>query len=204
MSNHRQATDPGPSLVSIWMGALATLVTIALSVWIIWGVPIDERHVMGMALGMLLATLLAAQTIVRALDRETARARQERHRARQVAGTSPAGAAALPGPVEEWPWGQEPSTWMLDPSGNLAGPLSDPEGWMNAHRPKKRAAAWPEPIEQPGPWQDREPTQRLTPPPSPAALRSLNVPVFRDEADREAFLARQDTEIFSRPPDWQS
>ena len=199
MSNHRQATDPGPSLASIWGGAVATLVTIALSVWIIWGVPIDERHVMGMVLGMLLATLLAAQTIVRSLDRETARARQERHRARRVAGDNPAEAveARWPEPAER---GHRHMLFREAPHRGAHLEMPDGEPDPVATQP------WPEPIDQPGPWQDREPTQRLTPPqpPSPAALRAIDVPVFRTEADRQAFLDRQDTEIFTRPPDWQS
>jgi len=33
-----------------------------------------------------------------------------------------------------WPWGQKPGRYMVDPAGNLAGPLSDPEGWIAAHR----------------------------------------------------------------------
>lgn len=36
------------------------------------------------------------------------------------------------------------------------------------------------------------------------ALRSIGVPMFRDEAERQAWLDKQDTEIFSSPPDWQS
>ncbi|GIM88764.1 hypothetical protein [Paractinoplanes toevensis] len=44
------------------------------------------------------------------------------------------GPPAPMGPVEDWPWGQEPGEWMLDPMGLLAGPLANPEGWIAAHR----------------------------------------------------------------------
>jgi hypothetical protein len=40
----------------------------------------------------------------------------------------------LLGPVSEWPWGQKPGPWMIDPTGHLAGPLAYPEGWIAAHR----------------------------------------------------------------------
>ena len=38
------------------------------------------------------------------------------------------------GPIGEWPWGQRPADYMIDPSGHVAGPLSDPKGWIAAHR----------------------------------------------------------------------
>lgn len=60
--------------------------------------------------------------------------RRKRKPAPAERATKVATTPTLPGPVEEWPWGQKPSTWMLDPSGHLAGPLSNPEGWMAAHR----------------------------------------------------------------------
>lgn len=181
MSNHRPAADPGPSLISIWILAAACLVTIALSLWLIWDEVITDRHIIGMAMGMLLAVQLGAQAVVRAMDRDTARRRIRAYRARRVAETTDEAVE------RRWPTPERDtfSTVVQEPDPVATQP-------------------WPQPIDQPGPWQDREPTQRLTPPPSPAALRSLNVPVFRDEADRQAFLARQDTEIFSRPPDWQS
>jgi hypothetical protein len=178
VSNHRQATALRPSLASIWFGALATLTTIALSIWVLWGPTMDSRHVMGCALGMLLATLMAAQTIVRAIDRDTARERQRRHQARLVAGQSPAEAVAA-----RWP---------------------DPESDAYPQSPED----WPQPIEQPGPWQDREDTQRLTPPqrPSEAALTQIRVPApgWPTEEDRQRWLAEQDATIISNPPDWRS
>lgn len=38
------------------------------------------------------------------------------------------------GPREEWPWGQNPAVYMIDPDGFAAGPLGDPNGWIAAHR----------------------------------------------------------------------
>jgi hypothetical protein len=81
MSNHRQATDPGPSLVSIAVMTVATLVTIATAVWIAWGAT-DERHVVGVALSMLLAVLMTAHTIMRASERAVALERRAARRRR--------------------------------------------------------------------------------------------------------------------------
>jgi hypothetical protein len=56
-------------------------------------------------------------------------------RPRRPAIPAPVGGQSQPcGPVEDWPWGQKPGTWMLDPAGHLAGPLGNPEGWIAAHR----------------------------------------------------------------------
>lgn len=169
MSNHRPATDPGPSLPSIWTMAAATLAATAYSVWIAWGA-VDTRHWLGAAMGFLLAVMMGAQTVGRAIDRDTARARQARHQARRR-------------------------------------PVPTPDEAV--------AARWPQPIPQanPAPEDPREAVPRgiaedLGVDPSPAALAQMPMPIdFRrwsSEADRQRWLAEQDTRIISHPPDWQS
>lgn len=42
--------------------------------------------------------------------------------------------AQVPGPVSEWPWGQQPARFMYDRRGQLTDTLGDPLGWMAAER----------------------------------------------------------------------
>lgn len=38
------------------------------------------------------------------------------------------------GPLEQWPWGQKPAKYMIDPEGYVAGPIGNIDGWIAAHR----------------------------------------------------------------------
>ena len=162
MSNHRQTTAPGPSLVSVIMMALATLSTIGTGLWITWGAT-DERHLAGAGLAFALAVVLTAQTMGRASDRVTALERRQARRrrfldeaARRVEERATEGAR----------------TMVL---GDLA--------------PVVPGQPWPQPIEQVGPWEDQHPTQRL-PRPHRAGhgMRRLQMPLPpREEPETERY-----------------
>lgn len=102
MSNHRQTTAPGPSLVSIIVMALATLGTIGTGLWIVSGAT-DERHLTGAGVAFVLAVVLTAQTMGRAYDRVAAVERAAIRKRRIIGdagrvvslGTSPS--------VDDWP-----------------------------------------------------------------------------------------------------
>lgn len=64
-------------MVSIWTMAAATLTVIGVSLWIAWDAA-DGRHLAGVVMGMLLAVLMTAQTVVRSSDRVVALERLER------------------------------------------------------------------------------------------------------------------------------
>lgn len=160
MSNHRQDTAPGPSLVSITVMAAATLSTIGVGLWIIWGAT-DERHLAGGGIATVLAVVLTAQTMGRTYERATA---QERQQARQRRFLAEAARR-----VEERASGGA-RTMIL---GELA--------------PIVPGQPWPQPIEQVGPWEDRHPTQRLPRPKRGHEVRRLQMPLPpREEMDPES------------------
>jgi hypothetical protein len=157
---------------------------------------------MGAALGFLLAVLMAAQTVNRAIDRDTARARRERHQARRRAAVVPEEAVAA-----RWP----------EPTPQTAGCTT--AGHVHVHEDSIHPdngcviGGWPQPIPQsnPAPEDQREAVLRdiaedLGVDPSPAALSQIRVPApgWPSEEMRQRWLDDQDTHILSRPPDWRS
>lgn len=156
MSNHRQTTAPGPSLVSVIVMALATMSTIGTGLWITWGAT-DERHLAGAGLAFALAVVLLAQTVGRASDRVTALERQQARQRRFLA--------------EAARRTEERASQNTPIIGRLARVSIDGADLTPVLR------GWPQPIEQVGPWEDQHPTKRLTRP-------SLAMPLTRrEEAD---------------------
>ena len=86
MSSHSQRTHRGPSVPSIVVTSAAALVATIASFWVMTGPVIDERHLTGGALGLVLAVLLAAQAIVRVAEWQEAaeRSRERRGQARRA------------------------------------------------------------------------------------------------------------------------
>jgi hypothetical protein len=84
MSQHSQRTQDGPSAASIIAGAALTIGAVVVAGWVIAGSALDGRHLAGYGGWMLLALLLAGQTIVRAAEwqsiREQARDQESRRR----------------------------------------------------------------------------------------------------------------------------
>ncbi len=70
MSNHRQRTQRGPSLVSIVVTGAATLAVIILAFWVITGPVTDQRHLTGGLLGIVLGVLMTSQVVVRVTERQ--------------------------------------------------------------------------------------------------------------------------------------
>lgn len=185
MSNHRPITDPGASVASIATGVALTLTALAGVTYILWDENLDGRALTGAALGFSLALLVMTQTVFRVSDRLAARERVERWEARQVE----------PDPE------LEPDPW-LEPelTDRWAAGEDDPGPTV------LNSAGWPVPT--PETWRTDE-TQRLSYPgrqvhgPSAAALRPIQVPVFRDEGDRQAWADRNDlpTEVLPIYPE---
>jgi hypothetical protein len=168
MSNHRQATAPGPSLVSIIVMALATLSTIGVGIWIMNGAT-DERHLAGAALGFVLAVVLTAQTMGRAWEHAQ---EADKRAARQRRFLAEAGRRTEERASEDTAIIGRPARVTVD--GADLTPAS---------------RGWPQPIEQVGPWEDRHPTQRL-PRPERAGhqMRSLRMPLPpREEPETEQY-----------------
>lgn len=213
MSNHRPPTDPGASVASIATGVAATTITLALVAYILWG-PLDDRDLIGAGLGLLLALLLFAQTVMRISDRLTARDRIRAYRRRQQAEAERLARIAkraepdpesdgYPQDVPEPPvavhaqfeqeYGYDPGPTRLGPGGwpvPVAGPTvqrGDPT-WAT-----DETLIWPraEGVDQTGDVGTE--TQRLDPGvyrsggPSAAALTPIGVPVFRTEVERAAW-----------------
>jgi hypothetical protein len=70
VSNHRQRTQRGPSLVSIVVTGAATLAVIILAFWVITGPVTDQRHLTGGLLGIVLGVLMTSQVVVRVTERQ--------------------------------------------------------------------------------------------------------------------------------------
>jgi hypothetical protein len=117
MSNHRQTTASGPSLVSVIVMALATLAVIATSTWVLAS-PDPFRQAAGGGLGFLLALVLMAQTMGRAYER-VATVERAANRKRRFAGAVP---PEEPDHVllEHWASGGE-----LDPMATQPLPVDD-------------------------------------------------------------------------------
>lgn len=108
MSQHSKRRQQGPSVVSIAVGALATLTTLIVSAWIITGAGrvITWRDLAGFTLGMLLAVMLMAQTMQRLVDRRIAADRPGKYEQRQAEAAERA-LAERPGQLGTWIGEQE-------------------------------------------------------------------------------------------------
>lgn len=89
MNDHRQATAPRPSLVSIAVMTVATLAVIATSTWILASPGPDIRVVVGGGLGFLLALMMMAQTVMRTSERAVEMEKRSARRATYGTPTPP-------------------------------------------------------------------------------------------------------------------
>ena len=142
MSQHSQRTQDGPSAASIIVGAALTIGAVAVAGWVIAGSALDGRHLAGYGGWMLLALLLAGQTIVRAAEwqviRERIRDREdaEREAAEQRAQQDAEHRAAVTGTWRGDGPGQE-LTVRLDDEGNLVV-----QGWLSDHWQQQEERIW--------------------------------------------------------------
>jgi hypothetical protein len=201
MSNHRPPTDPGPSVASIATLGGLTLAALGLVAYILWG-PMDTRDLIGAGLGFVLGASLMAQTVFRYSEREAAKERTKRWEARQKREN----VAPMVRPV------------FSDEDLSLPEELGPEDDRYPQYEPVAQVLG--EPDLQP--WasdethvfrtgEADEDTRRLDYParqvhgPSPAALRPIQVPVFRSEVERRAWADRYDlpTEVvpFQRFPE---
>lgn len=142
MSQHSQRTQDGPSVASIIAGTALVVGAVAVAGWVIAGSALDGRHLAGYGGWMLLALLLAYQTIVRAAEwqviRERIRDREdaEREAAEQRAQQDAEHRAAVTGTWRGDGPGQE-LTVRLDDKGNLVV-----QGWLSDHWQQQEERIW--------------------------------------------------------------
>lgn len=105
MSQHRQATDPGPSRLAVAATFLAATAGIAGTFWILAAPGDDPRHLTGGVFGFFLSLLLVGQWSRLQGEREAARRRVQRQeraaerRAAEVIGTTGMWTGDHPGQV---------------------------------------------------------------------------------------------------------
>lgn len=156
MSNHRQGTAGGPSQLSIAGMAVVTGAAIWASVWILAEPGPDNRDITGAILGMLLALVLTAQTVVRASERAEALRRRAERRRRYLAGAGtgwPDPVATQPvAPDDTWTWPPVvPGERWVPPSpvalSSTPMPSERVKMWVDRHegarsRPNEHLTAW--------------------------------------------------------------
>lgn len=188
MSNHRQSTYHGPSLVSIGVQILLAAAVAAVTLWISIGESDNGRELAGTVLGTLLGVFLVNRIAAQLLERQTVRDRAERRRESQVRRYS------MPD-LTPWP-GSGPKMWPE--------PIEQPGPWDKAAAEPPTAVAGSSTAAEPVAAPVGEQTRRIVPPPavpvpdagtvygSPteAARTMVAVPVFRDEQDRQDWADR--------------
>ena len=166
MSQHRQATDPGPSRISVVTTFLMALGAAAETFWILAGPGDDPRHLAGGIMGFTVVLLLVVYWARQMGERETAR-RRVRLRAAHASWTV---SASEPDPVATQPL----------PVGPQEPELSEFPRMIAARLKDHRATAT---------WTDEVPIWAGT---VTEPLRQLDVPVFRPEDTETAQMPRVD------------
>jgi hypothetical protein len=155
MSNHRPPTDPGASIPSILTGVAAILATLAFVGYILWGDPLDSRHLVGAALGFILAAGFLGQTVARISDRLTARDRirayhrRNRMEAERLARVAKRAEEPDPAIVDHWASGGERPEGYRPPVA-VHSQFEEEHGY-DPGPTRLSPAGWPVPIVQSNP-----------------------------------------------------